>query len=367
MLCHGFPHLVYVMFTFFKKKSHEYLIGWVNIGTFPFRFYRSSFSSIKSVVKMRTQFIAEWINKNNSQLYNEIYRSNRKYDLVVFSKMMDKKCQEEVNRIKSYGGKVIFDANVNYYEIWGDYFISGTRPTEEQQADAVWMTGNADWVVADSSYIESVARKYTDKVSWVPDNVNLDIYKLKRRHQKVDTVTLIWSGVAKKANHLLLVKDVLKELATGKKIKLLMVSDEKPPVIEELKNIVHCEYEHFRSDFAYSKLLSKSDIIISPKILCNGYELGHTEYKITLGMSAGLPVVASPQQSYIEAISYKEGGIIAHNDADWYNALFSLIHDENIRKDMGERAWKTVLEQYSVGVVASQYMQLIKKVLEINI
>ena len=47
---------------------------------------------------------------------------------------------------------VIFDANVNYYEIWGDYDIPHTRPTDEQRRAALELTELADHVVADSSY-----------------------------------------------------------------------------------------------------------------------------------------------------------------------------------------------------------------------
>ena len=48
--------------------------------------------------------------------------------------MMDVRCQDEAERIQAYGGKVVFDANVNYYDIGGDYFIPGTQPTARAAA-----------------------------------------------------------------------------------------------------------------------------------------------------------------------------------------------------------------------------------------
>ena len=79
----------------------------------------------------------------------------------------------EVRTLQAKGTLVVFDANVNYYEIWGDYDVPGTRPTAEQQRAAVWMTTQADWVVADSTYLASIVRKLTPRVSMIPDNVNL--------------------------------------------------------------------------------------------------------------------------------------------------------------------------------------------------
>src|SRR6185436_5760112 len=101
---------------------------------------------------------------------------------VVFQKMMDARCQDEAAAIRRRGGKVVFDANVNYYEIWGDYFVPGTRPTAEQQRDAIAMTASADWVVADSSYLSSVIAPINPRVTCIPDNVNLELYSTMRRH-----------------------------------------------------------------------------------------------------------------------------------------------------------------------------------------
>jgi hypothetical protein len=41
-------------------------------------------------------------------------------------------------------------------------------------------------------------------------------------------------------------------------------------------------------------------VLISPRFLDNPYNQSHTEWKITLGLACGLPVVASPQPSYHE-------------------------------------------------------------------
>jgi len=338
----------------FFTRTPVYRVGWATFESFFYHKRRTS--QLRSFSRIRAGNIREWINAHTSVFYNELYHPKRQYDIVIFHKIMDSRCQAEVQRIQQYGGKVIFDANVNYYEIWGEYHIPDTQPTKDQQRDAIWMTSHADWVVADSSYIAGIARKFAKHVTWIPDNVNLDIYDGEKIHQAKQPVILIWSGWSTKAVHLLEIKDVLARL---EHVELRVVSEKEPEVMPTLQKCLPCHFFRFKAQ-TYAAQLLDSDIIISPKRLVNGYALGHSEYKISLGMAVGLPAVASPQQSYIDAISYKQGGIIADTNQEWLEALQQLVKDYTLRHDMGLRARQTVIERYSTPVVAAQYLHLLQ-------
>ena len=328
-----------------------YRIGWVTYDRFPKRTGRLSFFS-----QMRPAQIMRWINSNTKDIYNEFYVPGSRYDIVVFIKLMDKTCRQEVVKIKAYGGKVIFDANVNYYQTWGDYEIPGTKPDEQQRSDAVWMAQNADCVVADSTYLAGVLKKINSNVVWIPDNVDLGIFRQKkpgpglaRAGKAADKARLVWSGVAKKAQHLLEIIEVLREL---KGIELVIASDKPPQAMDALRKAAPCCFKPFTLR-GYTR--------VSPKRLNNAYEMAHTEYKIALGMAAGLPAVASPQQSYIEAISYKGGGFIAGSKGEWQQALQKLIDDRDLRQRMGLLARETIEERYSTEVISKQYLGELRK------
>ncbi|HEX6164797.1 MAG TPA: glycosyltransferase family 4 protein, partial [Vicinamibacterales bacterium] len=106
-------------------------VGWITYDSFPRR--KTRLSELDSFTVMRAGNVAQWINHHHPEIHNELYAPDRRYDIVVFQKMMDARCQDEAGAIHNYGGKVIFDANVNYYDIEGDYFIPGTQPTAQQQ------------------------------------------------------------------------------------------------------------------------------------------------------------------------------------------------------------------------------------------
>lgn len=337
------------------RRPDALRVGWVASDTLDGG--SRSFSSLRPPVSMRIRNNALWINAHSDAVANEMYRPGRRYDVAVFFKTMDPRAQQEARRIQRYGGKVVFDANVNYYEIWGDYDLPGTRPVPEQQRDAIAMTQLADWVVADSSYLLGIVRKFNEAASFIPDNVDLARYHGIREHRQRQQTRLIWSGVGKKATSLLLVRDALRAL---RDVELVLVSEQTSEVLDELRAIIPCRFIRF-SERRYARALLKADVIISPKNLVNGYELGHTEYKITLGMAVGLPAVASPLGSYVEAIGHAGGGIVAGSPDEWRRALQSLVGDPALRAELGAKAHRTVLERYSTDVVAPQFLELVRR------
>jgi glycosyltransferase involved in cell wall biosynthesis len=305
---------------------------------------------------MRVGNVVNWMAEECGSLAHDLYNPDRRYDVVVFQKVMDGRAQAEADKIRAYGGRVVFDANVNYYEDWGDYFVPATRPTEQQRRDAHNMTRRADWVVADSSYLRSIIEPLNPRVTWIPDNVDTARYAGVRDHRSGGPLRLVWSGVGKKAAHLLEIRDVLAAL---RDVELVLVSDEPPEVMRILAAAIPCRFVRF-SPRKYLRALHASDAIISPKRLVNAYEMGHTEYKITLGMAVGLPAVASPQQSYREAIEHRGGGFICQTPREWSDAL-ERLRSPSLRADVGGRARQTVHEKYATPVVARQYLALLMK------
>lgn len=341
------------------NSSRRHRIGWVTAHTLEAGAWPERLGRLGASLDMRVSRTAEWINVHTTDVWNEIYDPRERYDVVVFVKAMGPDCRAAARRIRGYGGKVVFDANVNYYEIWGEYDVPGTRPTEEQRAAAIEMTALADWVVADSQYLLSVLREYAEHVTWIPDNVNLSLFQGLREHRDSGPLTLVWGGMSHKAQHLLSIRGTLARLSA---CELVVVSERVPPFWSELQSLLPCRFVPY-DDARYARTLRGCDVIISPKRLTNAYEMGHTEYKITLGMAVGLPAVASRQPSYVDAISHAGGGILADTQDEWLEAFERLSTRAELRAEMGRRAHRTVVERYSTEVVCAQYEQVIRGLL----
>ena len=329
-------------------------VGWATAATLTAP--RATFRGLETSVAMRIANVARWINRHARGVRNEMYRPGRRYDVVVLCKAMDERCRAEAAKVHAGGGRVVFDANVNYYEIWGEYDLPGTKPTPEQQADAHAMTRDADAVVADSTYILGVVRKLNENAAWIPDNVDTRLFRPPRRRRDGGPVRLVWSGRSHKARPLLELREPLRGLEG---VELVVVSDREPEALGPLREVAPVRFEPF-SLRGYARLLHECDVVVSPKRLVNGYELGHTEWKITLGMACGLPAVASPQRSYVEAISDRGGGIVAEGPEQWREALGRLVDDAALRRELGARARATVEERYATPVVARRYLELLR-------
>lgn len=328
-------------------------VGWVAADTLASA--TRSFGANHPPVSMRINNTAFWLTAHAPWTRHEVYREDRRYDVVVFFKAMDERCQEEAERIRARGGRVVFDANVNYYEVSGEYDVPGTRPTEEQQRDAVRMTERADWAVADSEYLLEQVAPLNERATWIPDNVDLRTFRGRREHVHGTRTRLIWSGVAQKAAPLTSIADAL---ASVPGLELVLVSDAEPHVLRELSDALPVSWVVF-SERRYASELLRSDVIISPKRLVNAYELAHTEYKISLGMAVGLPAVASPQRAYVTAIEHRGGGIVADTVPEWRDALERLAGDPALRADLGAKAALTVRERYSTAVTSRAYLDVL--------
>src|SRR5205085_11798395 len=192
---------------------------------------------------------------------------------------------------------------------------------------------------------------YTGRAEWIPDNVDTALFAPRRAHEGAG-LRLAWSGRSHKARPLELLAE---PLAAVPEAELVVVSDARPP---ELDALPRSSFESF-SLRGYARTLRRCDAIVSPKRLVNGYELGHSEWKITLGMAAGLPAVASPQQSYVEAVEAHGGGIVADSPEEWTSAL-ERLRDPAERAELGARARRTVEERYSTPVVARRYGEFLE-------
>ena len=271
-------------------------VGWIT-AEFPRRpSRRSVWLKSGAMVTMRYRNVALWLNRHGFR--NSFYRSDADYDVVVIIKTFTDAVLDEVNRLRRKGTPIIFDANVNYYTIWGDYTDPKTHPTPDLQRAAKQITRLADHVIADSEYLRDVVRDYNPRVTWIPDNVLPLMFRPAQHRDLAGRLRLIWSGIAFKADELALIKDAL---AAVDGLELWLVSDARPPVMDTLGDALPMRWFRY-SDWRYARLLGGADAIISPRYLNNGYNLGHTEYKISLGMARCLPAIASPQPAYMTAI-----------------------------------------------------------------
>lgn len=322
----------------------------------------------------RYSWIASHINSNPGYgLRYELYKPWKRFDALLFLKSMGPESIKLLHKYRRRGCPSIFDANVNYYEIWGKEYYSDMLPTRQQQRDAIEMTQSADGVIADSKFLSNICSRYNSKVSWIPDNIRMDLVPDYVKWQLNNKrLPLLWSGQAIKLFELLAIKDILLKYAS--KIELILVTnllsvlDRWHPgykgCFASMLDKISYRIIPYRSIKHLFEVYSYGGVLISPRFLDNSYNLGHTEWKITLGMACGRMVLCSPLPSYINVYDRAKGmGIrVCKTSEDWEKALDAVL-SQGFDREVEEMSARTVVEEYySTPVVAQEHANFVKKI-----
>jgi glycosyltransferase involved in cell wall biosynthesis len=76
-----------------------------------------------------------------------------------------------------------------------------------------------------------------------------------------------------------------------------------------------------------------------------------------------IPSVASPTGVYSSCITHGVNGFLACSENEWYEALRALILDPDLRRQIGERAFRHVLGTYAPPVIAEEAISVYRQLL----
>lgn len=327
---------------------------------------------------IRYQWLAEHVNRNPKYgLHYDIYKPWKKYDAIVFLKSMGDACSELMNRYNQKGRTTIFDLNVDYLsEPEGTFYYDGMAPSALQIAAAREMVTGCSGVIADSRHLLGIARKHNRNAQWIPDHVKTDLIQ-DFSHWKPDNnspLRLLWSGEAVKLFDLLRINNTLCKFRSH--IHLVIITNSLDP-INRWKTSVRNDFQRLLNKVSHEiipfstveKLLAfyeNGGIFISPRFLDNNYNLGHTEWKITLAMARSRPVLCSPQPSYIDVAQFalNSGIKICEKDESWEKALDEMLSLDYPWIREQKRAVDVVRKEYSTHIIAERHARFIRKLIE---
>ena len=325
---------------------------------------------------MRFGWIADWVNARPALGFHyELYRPWHRYDALVFIKAMGVR----ENRLRTHAEKrgvvTVFDANVNYYTRQGTYYYEGMAPTETQKTDAEEMTRHCTAVMADSRYIEQCCKPFNPRVRWIPDNVNLQLVpRSAPSNGRAGKMDILWSGQSNKMFEFLAIEATLRKYAHHIRLVLITNSmkalDSWQPDIKQrfdrlLGDIEHELVPYTNLDALLTLYAHRPGICVAPRFLNNAYNLGHTEWKITLAMACGRLALASPVPSYQDVAARTDGhGLwLCDSEQDW-NEAFEGVLSPAMRWDEEEAAAAHIVRHhYSTEVIAPAHADYLREIL----
>lgn len=360
----------------FKNKPLK--VGWIIMNILNESRFLHRIKNFDSIGICRYNWVASHVNSNPEYgLRYELYRPWKRFDALLFLKSMGPESIRLLQKYRNRGCPSIFDANVNYYEIYGNEYYSSMLPTEQQRQNAIEITKDADGVIADSSFLADICSQFNNRVSWIPDNIRMDLVpSYVRWNPNAQKLSLLWSGMATKLFELLSIEKVLLKYAP--RIELVLITNSLTALdrwypgykerFESMLNKVQHRIIPYQSIEHLLKIYSQGGVVISPRFMDNSYNLGHTEWKITLAMACGRIVLCSPVQSYINVYNRAKGmGIrVCSTTKDWEKA-FEAILSQGLDWEAEETAARTVVEKYySTTVVAQEHAKFLKEIITVQ-
>lgn len=325
---------------------------------------------------MRFGWIAATVNRRPEHgLHYELYRPWRRYDALVFVKAMGSRDRALRDRARRAGLITVFDANVNYYDRTGTFYYDGMAPTDLQRQEAEDMTRGCDAVIADSRFLAERCTPLNPVVRWIPDNVDLDLVPPSHPSgSSAGPLELVWSGQAVKLFELLAIEEVLR--AHRARIRLTLVTNSLE-VLQTWQPDLRARFERLLTDVPHAvrpytsvaDLLafyaSRRCVCLSPRFDDNSYNLGHTEWKITLAMACGRLALAGPVPSYRD-VAERSGGAgvwLCATAVEW-GAAFDRLQAGRLDWNVEEAAARRVVEKhYATEVVAAEHAGFMQGVL----
>jgi L-malate glycosyltransferase len=165
-------------------------------------------------------------------------------------------------------------------------------------------------------------------------------------------VTIGWTGTFSSKIYLDLLRNVFLELNKRIDFKLRIIGNFQYEFPEIDLEVIQWVKENEVED------LQGIDIGLYPLVQDN-WVLGKSGLKAIQYMAFGLPVVATDFGTTPRIIKHMANGWLVRTDEEWIDALETLIKNPELRRNMGEAARLTVLENYSTHVIKSTYLSIL--------
>jgi glycosyltransferase involved in cell wall biosynthesis len=217
--------------------------------------------------------------------------------------------------------------------------------------------GYAHHVIAGNEYLANYARAYNSNVTVIPTTIDTDYQKplLLRDPYKIP-VCIGWTGSLTTIKHFRLAEPFLLKIKQkyGEQVSFKLIGD-------KYYNNADLGIQGVAWSLAREvEELHAIDIGIMP-LPDDEWSKGKCGFKGLQYMAMAVPPVMSSVGVNTEIIRHGENGFLADAEVEWIDQLSNLIEKPELRKEIGERARKTVIDKYSVLSQRDVYVDIFKK------
>jgi glycosyltransferase involved in cell wall biosynthesis len=197
-------------------------------------------------------------------------------------------------------------------------------------------------VMAGNNYLADFTRQFNKNVTVVPTTIDIEKYKITPR-PKNEVPVIGWTGSHSTLRHLDTLRGALLRLAKSERFRLRVIGAtpyELPGVdVENIKWRSASEVEDLRP----------IDIGIMP-LPDDPWARGKCALKALQYMALGIPTALSPVGVNAEIVQDGRNGYLASTEDQWVEKLTRLLHNSELRQQLGAAGRQTLENNYSAQV-----------------
>lgn len=231
-------------------------------------------------------------------------------------------------------------------------FLKGTGKTR-------YLISEADHVITSSPFLNDFCLDINKASSctYISSSVDTDRFLPATPYSNDKEVVIGWTGTFSSKVFLDLIETVFKQLSERVNFKLKVIGNFEYELEGVNLEVIQWSAENEVAD------LQTFDIGVYP-LPIDDWVLGKSGLKAIQYMAFGLPTVATNVGTTPMLIEHDVNGILVKTDEEWIDALEALVKDANLRKRLGQEARKSAVENYSLKAIASEYSNVLNRVMD---
>lgn len=265
-----------------------------------------------------------------------------------------------MERLVSLPGKpIVFDYDDAIFHNYDQHKSGVVRQVLGQKLQSTISV--AKLVIAGNAYLSNYARPFCQHVEIVPTVVDTSKYRAGSYREAASRQPRVgWIGTPSTWSEYLV--DLMPALlptieeANGRLAVMGAVRNTTPQDRLDLEDW---------SEEAEVPFLQSLDIGIMP-LTDTPWARGKCGYKLIQYMACGIPVIASPVGVNADIVEHGVNGFLASDDTEWSDALRTLLHDPDLRAQMGKEGRRKVEREYSLQVWGPRIAQMLRDVASQN-
>lgn len=263
--------------------------------------------------------------------------------------------------------KVRFIFDLDDWEFREDTgYIFGFFPKSKAEFLCRIVARDAQICLAGSKFLENYLKNINSNTYYLPPGIDLNIYQPSAR-KVCHPVNIGWVGTMFRQEdfyNLNLLFTIVSKMDCPFHLKIIgsgIYINEVKHLVEKLK-IENISFTGWIKPDAVPIILDEIDIGVYPVAVRNKFMNAKFPVKILEFMAKGIPVVATNFGEVTYIINHGQEGFLVDNPEDFQEALYTLINDSNLRKEMGNRCRAKIEKEYSLNIQGKKLLNILRNV-----